>query len=437
MLRTIAAGTAALVLIAVPHVVPAQQAGEGEVLDEVVAVVNEGIILRSDLELRVRRVRQRLQRKDTRMPPEDILQEQVLKRLISEEIQVQRAQRSDLRVAESRVDEAVRQIAERNGVSLEVFTRQLEQEGIPFARFRDQVRRQILIDKLQRRDVARRVSITEDEVDRFLEEQGGESRDNTQYHLRHILVALPQDPAPEEVSRAREEIEQLRERIRNGADFGQVAIQESDGQQALEGGDLGWRKGNQLPTIFAKAVTRLQPGEVSEPIRSSSGFHLVELADQRGGPSRVQVQEFKTRQILIEPDELTSSEQARRELRSIRERIQRGEADFAEMARYHSDDMETASRGGDMGWLRARQLSPRMERIFDGLSPGEISQPIRADAGWRIVQLVDQRTRDATEESRRNRARQALFQRKMEEETKSYLQRLRDEAYVDIRLDTG
>lgn len=408
--------------------------GEGQLLDEVVAVVNDGVILRSDLELRLNRVRQRLRERDTRMPPMDVLREQVLDRLVVEEVQVQRARRSGIRVEDSELDEALRRLAQQNGTDLESFSRQLERSGTPFSEFRDQIRRQLLMENLRRRDVARRITITKREVDNFLENEGGIGQDQAEYRLRHILVSLPDDPAPATVERAREKTERLAERIRGGADFAQMAIRASDGQQALEGGDLGWREGSKLPTIFADSVARLEVGEISEPIRSPSGFHLIKLAQRRGG-ERVRVEEVLVRHILIETDQLTSSEEARDKLAALRERVVSGEADFRELARYHSDDTETASDGGELGWTRPQAVPGAFRTTLEELGVGEVSEPFQTGSGWHIAQVVDRRVRDSTQQSRRNRARQVLFQRKMQEETEIYLQRLRDEAYIDIRLD--
>ncbi|RMD78832.1 MAG: molecular chaperone SurA [Gammaproteobacteria bacterium] len=411
---------------------PAAQATP-RLLDRVVAVVNDDVITLTELEGEVAKLKRQLAAQGTRLPPDEVLRRQVLERMVLTRLQLQRARELGLKVEDADLDRALRDIARRNGLSLEAFRRTLEAQGFDFAEFREDIRREILLARLHRREVGSKVQVSRAEVDRLLAERQAHDED-TEYHLAHILVAVPDGASPEQAAAARRKAERILARLRQGADFRQLAIAESDGQQALEGGDLGWRRADELPSPFVEPVRRLAPGQVSGLIRSPSGFHIVKLLEKRHSGPRHVVTETRLRHILIRPDELTSDEEARRRLEDLRRRILQGE-DFAALARQHSQDKATAAAGGELGWVRPGQLDPAFEQAVAGLAPGELSRPFRTPFGWHLVQVEGRRQRDDTEEFLRQQARQGLRRRKEEAELEAWLRRLRDEAHVELRLE--
>ncbi len=403
-------------------------------LDRVVAVVDDNVITLQELENRLDNIKQRLTADNTRLPPDDLLRRQVLERLIVERLQLDRAERIGIRVDDETVNRAIEQVARDNGLSLTQFREVLERDGIPFATFREQIRDEMVISRLRAREVANRVTVSPREVDFLLERQTSQQLEGAEYHLSHILVATPEAPTPEQVQAARNEAEGLVGRLRAGEDFRELAVAHSDGQQALEGGDLGWRRGDQLPTLFADLMADMQEGDVSDPIRSSSGFHIIRLEGRRG-EQRHLVQQTHARHILIRTDELTSDDDARSRLARLRDRVISGE-DFAKLARTHSQDPGSTPKGGDLGWANPGQFVPAFEKALGELAPGQISEPFKSDFGWHIVQVLERRDYDDTDTFLRTRAHNALRERKVEEELQNWLRRLRDEAYVKVMLDS-
>jgi len=325
----------------------------------------------------------------------------------------------------------ITRIAAQNKLTLPQFRETLERDGVAYADFREEIRGEIIMNNLRAREVESRVEVTQQEVDEFLARQAGNGNLDTEYHLGHILIAVPEGAGPEQVQAARARAQQVLDELRGGADFRQLAIAHSSGQQALQGGDLGWRKGGQLPTLFADNVLRLAPGEVSEPLRSSSGFHIIKLLDKRG-EQRQFVTQTHARHILVRSNELVPDVEARNKLSRLRERILQGE-DFAALARANSEDPGSGTRGGDLGWANPGTFVGPFEQAMNGLKAGEISEPFRSQFGWHIVQVVERRQHDSTEELKRSRAFEAIRQRKIEEDTQDWLRRLRDEAYVEYK----
>ena len=422
---------AALALLACAVLPPRPASAAVEPIERIVAVVNDDVVLESELRNRLRTVVAQLRVRATRLPPEPVLRRQVLERLILERLQLQLAERLGIRVDDETLNRAIRDIARRNGMDLEAFRAALERDGFSFERFREDIRSEMIIAQLQRQQVASRVTVSDREVEEFLSSAQAQAR--RAYRVAHILIAVPEAASPEQIAAARREAEAVAARARAGEDFAALAAAHSDGQKALEGGDLGWRRADELPSVFADVVPRLKPGEVSGVIRSPSGFHIVKLLEVRGDEPQV-VEQLRLRQILLRPGELLSEDEARLRLERLRERVLAGEP-FETLARAHSDDAASAARGGDMGWLSPSELPPQVAEAVRGLAPGEVSPPFRTPAGWHLVQLVERRRSDDTEAYRRARARRLLQQRKVEERLQLWLRQLRDEAYVELRLD--
>ncbi|MCW8875032.1 MAG: peptidylprolyl isomerase [Gammaproteobacteria bacterium] len=404
-----------------------------QALNRIVAVVNDGVVLQSQLDRRTDQIRQQLLERDTRLPPMDVLRKQVLERLILEEIQLQLAASMNIRIEDELLNANLRQMAEANNLDLAGFRQALEAEGYSFTEFRDEVRKQLIIARLHAQQVENRIQVSEQEIENLLtsQEQGADDRE---YLLSHILVALPEAASPQQIQEAQARTERLLERLRAGEEFSQMAVAESDGQQALEGGSLGWRKASQLPSLFADVARNLERGEISEPIRSASGFHIVRMDDLRGGDERHVITQTHARHILLRPDELQSAAQVENRLLQLRRRIEGGD-DFETLARAHSQDAVSAARGGDLGWSNPGDLVPEFEKEMSQLQPGEVSPPFESRFGWHIVQVLERRERDSTEEFRRAEAREQVRQRKIQEESASWMRRLRDESYVDYRLE--
>jgi len=431
-LRSFAFLACMLLMAMAPLVASAQP----QPLDRIVAVVNKDAIMLSQLEDRVAQVSKQMASRNMPVPDKQDLRRQVLDRMIVEQIQLQMAERANVSIDDTQLNAAVRKIAENNGMSLDEFADSLEKDGMSLATVREQVRREMLLRQVQQGQVASRVNITDREVDRYLDQQGSSS--DTAYHLAHLLVSLPQSPTPEQVEQARAKARDLYRQLQNGADFQQLATAESDGEQASSGGDLGWRRGDQLPTIFADVVPQLADGEVSEPVRSPSGFHLVKRIDTRGGQGeqKTVVTENRVRHILIGTNPNRNDEQAKALAQDIRQRIVGGES-FAALAQQYSDDDGTALNGGELGWVRPGQMVPAFEDAVNDMQVGELSQPVRSRFGYHVIKLEDRRQKDVTRDAQREQIRQTLFQRKVNDEMEAWVQEIRADAYIDNRLEDG
>ncbi|MGC3871707.1 peptidylprolyl isomerase [Halomonas sp. GXIMD04776] len=410
------------------------QALAAEPLDRIVAVVNDDAIMASELEDRVIQTRSQLSSRNIALPDEAALRSQVLERMIVEQIQLQMAEKANLSVDDTELNRAVRSIAQNNGMSLDQFADALEADGLSLAVVREQVQREMLMRELQQRRVASGINVSDREIQRYIDQQG--SSDNTRYRLSHILVGLPQSPSPEQVQSAQREVQALYQQLQSGADFAELAAAQSDGSNALEGGDLGWRRAAEIPAGFADVIPQLNVGQVSEPIRSPNGFHLIKLQAQEGGNAQQQavVDEQRVRHILIETNPNRDSQQAEALAEQARQRIASGE-DFARVAQEVSDDRGSALNGGDLGWVRPGQMVPGFEEAMNSLSVGQVSQPVRSRFGYHLIEVLERRQQDVTNEAQREQIRQTLFQRKVNDELETWMQQIRAEAYVDNRLE--
>jgi peptidyl-prolyl cis-trans isomerase SurA len=403
----------------------------GVLLDRIVALVDEGVVLQSELDRQVEMVTRQLRAQGTRMPPEQVLRQQILESLIVQQVQMQRAERIGIRVGDQQLNAALQQVAQRNGITLSRLPDALAADGVDYASFREQLRREMTIDGLRQRDVMARIQVSDREIRRWLDQQEANRGNQVDYDISQILVALPEDPTPQQRNEAEQRAADIHARLQQGADFAELAVAESSGQQALTGGRLGWRRGSQLPQQFAGVIQALSAGEFSEPVRSSSGFHIFLVNDTRGGEEKIVQLQSKARHILMTPNEIVDDETVRGRLEAIRERVANGES-FADIAMLESADASSAARGGDLGWNPPGTFVPEFEATLDRLSPGEISEPVRTMFGWHIILLEDRQERDTTAEVRRMQAVQAIRASKLEQETELWLRRLRDEAWVEI-----
>lgn len=404
-------------------------------LDRIVAVVEDDVIMSSELEERVAMVKRRLSGHQGVEPPPELLKKQVLEHLIVERLQLQLASRQEIRIDDLTLDEAMRALARRNHLSLEKFHEQLVAENIDYIKFREQVRTELAIDTLRKRVVDRKIQVTDQEVNDLIatQQQGGGDGSSVEYRLNHILIAVPEGASADRIQAARTKADSIRKNVLKGEDFKRFAISESDGQKALEGGDLGWRKSDQLPSLFARRVPGMKIGDVSEVIRSPSGFHLIYLMDRRGQQQKI-VNQSRARHILIKTSALMNDEQVRLRLNELAHRIELGES-FAELAKAHSEDAATAIKGGDLGWVNPGELTPEFEDVMNSLQINQLSEPFKSGFGWHLVQVMDRRKYDNTEQAMRAQARETIVRRKIEEETELWLRRLRDESFVEYRLE--
>lgn len=367
------------------------------------------------------------------MPPIAVLERQVMERLILQKIQLQLAIQAGVEVTEENLDLAIQDIASKNKLSIPEFKQILVSEGYEFETFREDIRQEILVSKLRREEVDRRIQVTDREIENELKHAGDAALNNDEYHIAHILISVPTGANDAQRRAAAEKAEEAARRLAEGADFGDVALSMSDGQDALDKGDLGWRKIDEIPSVFADAVRSLEIDGYSDVIKSSTGYHFVKLLEKRGG-EQVMVEQTKVRHILITPNELVDEQDAIERLRQLRQRLDGGD-DFATLARTHSDDRGSALQGGDLGWVSAGQMVPEFEEVMQATEKDQLSAPFRSEFGWHILQVLDRRTYDGTDEVRRAKAREAILARKREEAYQEWQRRLRDEAYVELRVD--
>lgn len=406
---------------------------DDEALDRIVAVVEDGVILESELDDKVRTIRRGLDQSNTPLPPASVLRRQVLERMILEKIQLQLAEKAGIGVDDETLRTAVQQIAQRNRLSADELRESLEQEGMAYTDFLNQIRSEITLGRFRSNQVNSQIKVSDREVDHYLETQAQSGvNSDSEYLLAHILIATPQAASPEDVQKAKEKADGLAAELAKGADFKQAAVQNSNDPQALNGGELGWRKLAQIPTLFAEAVPKMKKGDIQGPVRSPNGFHIIKLLDVKGGEQRT-VMKTKVRHILIKPNEALSDSDAEQKLLGLKERLAQGE-DFADLARAHSDDKGSAIKGGELGEVEPGALVQPFEEAMNKLKPNEISDPVQTQFGWHMIQVLDRRESSDNNEAQRNQARDAIFKRKVEEETELWLRRIRDEAYVEIRL---
>lgn len=398
-------------------------------LDSIVAVVEESVILKSELDLAVQGIVERIRASGEQLPPMDVIERQVLERLIMRELQVMRALQTGIRVSDADVDQAMLQLAQQNGITLQRMRQVIEADGEDFSEFRFNISEELLTERLRQRIVSSMPPISETEIDILL---ASEELSGGEYNISHIFKALPEGSTPTQIQEVRNEIDDIHRRLAEGLDFASAAISYSDGQEALEGGEVGWRDLNSVPAFFADAIQDLQPGQFSEPIRSPAGFHIVRVNDYRER-GQVMLEEYHARHIMVTTSEIVTAREAMDEISVLKDMLEDG-ADFAELAREHSDDPTTANLGGDMGWFPPNAYGDRVYQTLLALEIGEFSEPFQTQGGWHIMQLLDKREIDRTEQAIREEARQKIRQRKAEQEIEKTLRQLRDEAYVEVRL---
>lgn len=425
-----------LLLLAMALVAGSSQAApEIAKMDRIVAIVDQVVITEKELQEKISVVSAQLEKKGVDLPPQDVLEKQILERLINDRLQLQFAQQTGLRVDDIQLDKTIERIAEQNKMDVEQFRQALESDGISFRSFREDIRNEILLARLREREVDNRINVTEAEIDNFLITQSSrqdESQD--EYEVSHILIRAPEEGSPEELQPLRAKAEQALKQVQSGTSFSEVSARISDAPNALEGGGLGWKTSTQLPALFVDALKAMQPGEVSPILRSPNGFHILKLTNRRGGSSPLVVDQTHARHILIKLNEVVSEDEAQHRLRSVRERLVNGGADFPEMARQYSED-GTAANGGDLGWVNPGDTVPPFEKAMNELQPGEISQPVRSPFGFHLIQVLERRKQDMTKEAARLKARQEIRARKSEEAYQDWVRELRDRAYVELRLE--
>ncbi|HUQ74332.1 MAG TPA: peptidylprolyl isomerase [Burkholderiales bacterium] len=402
-------------------------------VDRIVAVVNKEVITFSELNEAVGMAERQLRRQGTAAPERGVLERQMLERLILDKAQLQLARDTGVRIDELQLDRAVERIAQSNKMTLPDFRKALESDGVAFDTFRNDIRQQMLMARLREREVDNRIQVTDTEVDLFLEQMKTRP-EGTEYDIAHILVRVPEQASPERLRDARSRAEQALADARGGSPFARVAASFSDAPDALQGGALGWRAHERLPELFANALATMQPGELSPVLRSPAGFHVLKLIDRRGAGAQAPVRQTRIRHILVRTNEVVSESEARRKLLDLRQRILSGAADFAELARANSDD-GTAARGGELDWVYPGDTVPEFERAYEDLQVGELSQPVQTPFGYHLIQVMERRSSDVSPERRRLQARQVLRDRKADEAYTEWLRQVRDQTYVELRLE--
>jgi len=402
-------------------------------LNRIVAVVNNDVITALELDAEVDDIKKQLESQNTRLPPDSVIKKQILERMILQLLQLQRAEKVHIRVDDEMVNRALSNIANQNRLSLEGLRQAIERQGDDYSRFRERVRKEIIIDRLQKSQVLNRITVTRQEIETFLKNQSLQGAENTEYDLGHILIALPEGASAEQIKQAKDKTENILEKLKNGEDFAQMAIANSDGQKALEGGKLGWRNVNTLPSLFTDWLQNREVNDISDAIRSPNGFHILKLLGKRTNEKQHIVTQSHVRHILVRTDEFTSNEEARKRLLNIRDRILKGE-DFSQLAKLHSDDTGSADKGGDLGWVDPGVMVPPFEKAFTDLAVNTLSDPVKTQFGWHLIEVLGRRSHDITETVKRNKARESIISRKSEPALQNWFRGLKDGSYIDIRL---
>jgi peptidyl-prolyl cis-trans isomerase SurA len=412
----------------------------GELLDGVAAVVDEGVVLKSELTESMQVVMENLRAQQAKQPPEQrqqlppmsLIEKQVLEQLIVKEIELQRAKRLGITVGDDMLNQALSRVAQNLGYTLAELPAVLAGEKIDYAMYREDSRKDLIIEQLQQRDVLSRITITPRELEQCLAQREAKATDQFDYNISHILIGISASATPDEVAAARKKIDDIYARLQGGEDFARLAVEESQAQTALNGGSLGWRKGSELPTLFSDLVVNMKPGDFSEPIQSGGGFQIVKLNDMRGA-ERTLVNQLHVRHILLRPNEILDDAAVKQKLIGIREQIEGGDA-FNTVAQAVSEDATSATEGGDLGWVSPGDLPPEFEQVLADLKIGELSQPFKTRYGWHLAEVTEERSYDKTDEMKQQECQQQIRASKAEEERELWLRKLRDQAYVDIRL---
>lgn len=401
-------------------------------LDKIVAIVNDEIITQIELNERIKLISQQIKQKGGRLPSQDTLNKQVLERLILEKLQLEMANKTGVRVNDEMVNRVIANIAQENRLSMPKFREVLKKDGFEFSDFRENIRREVTITRLRKIRVENKVNISEQEINNYLSQTLKDQSLGDEYHLKHILIATPEAASPEQIESTKIKAQKVFDELEKGADFSQKAIELSNDELALKGGDLGWRKTAQLPTLFTTVVAKMKANEIKGPLRSASGFHIIKLLDKRSNAQKQIINQTMARHILISPTQVLSRDDARQRIERIRQRITSG-GDFANLSRASSDDKASAAEGGSLGWVSPGMMVPAFEEEMNKLKPGELSKPFLTQFGWHIVQVMSRRKHDNTEQFQRSQAIKLIRKRKTEEAIQDWLRRLRAEAYVDYR----
>ncbi len=409
---------------------PQQQVGD---IDSIAAVVNEDVITRYELDDRVREVVRQLRKQDTPLPPTDMLEKQILERMITDMLQQQYASENGVRVDDTQLNLAITRIAQQNKFSsADEFRAKLESEGIDYKKFREEIRNEIISTRLREREVESKIVISENEVDNYLANKARIGSAGEDFHLAHILVVVPEQASAEKIQAARERAEQALSKLKGGADFAQIAAGMSDAKDALQGGDLGWRSGDSIPPLFMNILQDMKPGQISEVLRSPSGFHILKLIEKRSSNAPVVITQTHARHILIKTSEIMPEAEAKKRIMEIKQRIEGG-ADFAEQAKRYSQD-GSAQQGGDLDWLSPGQTVPEFEAEMNKLKPGQMGV-VQTQFGWHLIQVLERRNTDVSEQQKRQQARVAIGTFKSDEMFQDWLRQLRDRAFIEYRLD--
>lgn len=411
----------------------ASKAGGVAELDRIVAIVNSEVITLNELNDRFNTVVRQLQKQGTKLPPQDEMRKQLLERMINDQVQLQEAKDTGIRVDDATLDKTLQRIADENSLSMTEFRRLLEQDGVRWQKFREEIRGEVTMQRLREREVEGNVNVTEAEVDTQIALEAREATTDQEFRLAHILVLVPEQATSAQIEARRKRAAQALSELRKGAEFAQISAQFSDAPDALQGGNLGWRPSGRLPALFLEALSPLKPGEVTDILRSANGFHIVKMLDKRGSSNTATIQQTRVRHILIKSKEGVSDDDARERLKRLRERIGAG-ADFAELARVHSDD-PSATKGGDLGWISPGDTVPEFERTMNQLRDNEVSAPVQTQFGWHLIQVTERKTEGVSEDRKRAVARNAIRARKAEEAYQDWMRQTRDRAFVEYRLD--
>lgn len=420
-------------LVAAPVAIAEELSDTGEFLDGVAAIVNEGVVLKSQLADQMAIITQRAQEQNMQLPPADVLQEQVLERLILSEIQLQRAARIGLQVSDEMLNQSIAGIAQQNGIQFEDMPRLLAEDGMDYADFRRSLRDEITIDQLRRIEVGQSINVSEREIEQCVADLEGNVVANSEYELSHILLTFPESASGDQVKEVEDLANEIYTQLQDGADFREMAARHSDGPTALEGGSLGWMQGAQVPTLFTDVLQDMSAGDVSEPIRTASSFHLVRVDDLRSAIERSEINQSKVRHILVMPNEIIDDATAKQRLEEALEKIRAGE-DFGEQAKLLSDDPGSANLGGDLGWAGPGTYAQEFEQTIAASEIGVVSDPFRTQFGWHILEVTERRVYDNTEELKQRNCDARIRNDKMEEESLMWMQRLRDESFVESRI---
>nr|WP_275589435.1 peptidylprolyl isomerase [Pseudomonas sp. KSR10] len=410
----------------------ASAGAEVRALDRIVAIVDNDVIMQSQLDQRIREVEQTIEKRGAEMPPRDVMQQQVLERLITENLQLQIGERSGIRISDEELNQAMATIAQRNNMSLDQFRAALERDGLSLDTAREQIRREMVISRVRQRRIAERVQVSNQEVENFLASDLGKLQLSEEYRLANILIPVPESADSAAIQAAEKTARDTYEQLQNGADFAKLAVSRSASENALEGGDMGWRKAAQLPPPFDTEVRAMNVGDFTQPVRTPPGFILLKVLDKRGGDTQVR-DEVHVRHILIKPSQIRSEEESRRLVERLRDRILAGES-FAELAKNFSEDPGSALNGGDLNWIDPSSLVPEFREVMANTPNGQLSEPFKSPFGWHILEVLGRRATDSSEEFREQQALSLLRNRKYEEELQAWLRQIRDEAYVEIKI---